>query len=114
MRTHFKEFVTKIRNGTAADGNTVTVTSLVLPFLISSDLILQPDFGMQNTSTGASSSELSPLYNPFSTTKSLISVQDQRLLAAAREDNVDLLLEIFDKEDFDINFQDGFVWSCRC
>ncbi|THV01890.1 ankyrin [Dendrothele bispora CBS 962.96] len=33
---------------------------------------------------------------------------NQRLLAAAREDNEDLLLEIFSQEDsFDINFQDG-------
>ena len=36
-------------------------------------------------------------------------VADQRLLAAAREDNEDLLLEIFDTEDFDINYQDGCV-----
>jgi len=33
---------------------------------------------------------------------------DERLLAAARSDNEDLLLEVFNSEkDFDINFQDG-------
>ncbi|KAF9078776.1 hypothetical protein BDP27DRAFT_1412724 [Rhodocollybia butyracea] len=31
----------------------------------------------------------------------------QRLLAAAREDNEELLLDIFEKGNFDINFQDG-------
>jgi hypothetical protein len=35
---------------------------------------------------------------------------DERLLAAARDDNLDLLLEVFDKPDpFDINCKDGFV-----
>ncbi|KAF5327965.1 hypothetical protein D9758_012828 [Tetrapyrgos nigripes] len=35
-------------------------------------------------------------------------VDDQRLLAAAREDNDDLIQEIFeDEESFDINYQDG-------
>lgn len=34
---------------------------------------------------------------------------DQRLLAAAREDNEDMLLEVFEKDNFDINFQDGCV-----
>jgi hypothetical protein len=32
--------------------------------------------------------------------------QDERLLAAAREDNVDLLLEVFE-QGVDINCQDG-------
>ncbi|KAJ3848195.1 ankyrin repeat-containing domain protein [Lentinula lateritia] len=32
---------------------------------------------------------------------------NQRLLAAAREDNEELLLEVFEAGDFDINFQDG-------
>jgi hypothetical protein len=36
---------------------------------------------------------------------------DQRLLAAAREDNEDMILEIFEQGKFDINFQDGSVWS---
>ena len=35
---------------------------------------------------------------------------DERLLAAARADNEDLLLEILeDPDSFDINYQDGFV-----
>jgi hypothetical protein len=37
---------------------------------------------------------------------------DERLLAAARSDNEDLLLEVFKhKGKFDINFQDGCVFS---
>jgi hypothetical protein len=37
---------------------------------------------------------------------------DERLLAAAREDNETLLEEIFEEGNFDINFQDGSVqWS---
>ncbi|KAI0789561.1 ankyrin repeat-containing domain protein [Abortiporus biennis] len=32
---------------------------------------------------------------------------NQRLLAAAREDNVDMIQEIFEEGNFDINFQDG-------
>ncbi|KAJ3975691.1 hypothetical protein EV361DRAFT_969170 [Lentinula raphanica] len=32
---------------------------------------------------------------------------NQRLLAAAREDNEELLLEVFEAGGFDINFQDG-------
>lgn len=34
---------------------------------------------------------------------------DERLLAAARADNEDLLLEVFEQGGFDINFQDGLV-----
>ena len=35
---------------------------------------------------------------------------DERLLAAAKDDNEDLLLEVFgSKDSFDINYQDGFV-----
>jgi hypothetical protein len=34
---------------------------------------------------------------------------DERLLGAARTDNEELLLEIFEQGKFDINFQDGFV-----
>jgi len=34
-------------------------------------------------------------------------VPDERLLAAAREDNEELLLEVFDEGKFDINYQDG-------
>jgi hypothetical protein len=33
-------------------------------------------------------------------------VEDERLLAAARDDNEDLLLQVFDAADFDINFTD--------
>ena len=36
---------------------------------------------------------------------------DERVLAAARDDNEDLLLEIFEQGKFDINCQDGFVSS---
>ncbi|KAJ7144835.1 ankyrin repeat-containing domain protein [Mycena crocata] len=32
---------------------------------------------------------------------------NERLLAAARADNEDMLLEVFEQGDFDINFQDG-------
>lgn len=35
--------------------------------------------------------------------------KDERLLAAARTDNEDLLLQVFESGDFDINCQDGFV-----
>ena len=35
---------------------------------------------------------------------------DERLLAAAKDDNEDLLLEVFgSKDSFDVNYQDGFV-----
>ncbi|KAH9486069.1 Ankyrin repeat-containing protein [Psilocybe cubensis] len=34
---------------------------------------------------------------------------NERLLAAARDDNEDLLLEIFEQGDFDINCQDGVM-----
>ena len=34
---------------------------------------------------------------------------DERLIAAAREDNEDLLLEIFDAGGFDINHKDRYV-----
>ena len=37
---------------------------------------------------------------------------DERVLAAARDDNEDLLLEIFEQGNFDINCQDGCVFSC--
>lgn len=32
---------------------------------------------------------------------------DERLLAAAREDNEEMLLEVFEEGKFDINFKDG-------
>jgi ankyrin repeat protein len=32
---------------------------------------------------------------------------NQRLLAAARDDNEDMMIDIFEKADFDINFEDG-------
>lgn len=39
---------------------------------------------------------------------------DERLLAAAKDDNDDLLLEIFeDPDSFDINYQDGFVYCLQ-
>ena len=34
---------------------------------------------------------------------------DERVLAAAQDDNEDLLLEIFEQGNFDINCQDGCV-----
>ncbi|KAI0333987.1 ankyrin [Cubamyces sp. BRFM 1775] len=34
---------------------------------------------------------------------------NERLLAAARSDNEDMLLEVFEEGDFDINAQDGYV-----
>lgn len=37
------------------------------------------------------------------------STSDERLLAAARSDNEDLLLEIFEEGNFDINAADGCV-----
>jgi len=37
---------------------------------------------------------------------------DERLLAAAKSDNEELLQDLFsDPESFDINYQDGFVRS---
>ena len=36
---------------------------------------------------------------------------DERVLAAARDDNEDLLLEVFEQGNFDINCQDGCVFS---
>ena len=33
---------------------------------------------------------------------------DERLLAAARSDNEDMLLEVFEEGNFDINAQDGY------
>jgi hypothetical protein len=37
----------------------------------------------------------------------LISYLEERLFAAARADNEDLLLEVFDEGNFDINGMDG-------
>ena len=34
-------------------------------------------------------------------------IVDERLLAAARSDNVEMILEVFATGDFDINHQDG-------
>ena len=39
----------------------------------------------------------------------LISGLDERLFAAARDDNEDLLLEVFSKGNFDINAKDGWA-----
>ncbi|OJT09571.1 hypothetical protein TRAPUB_13948 [Trametes pubescens] len=38
---------------------------------------------------------------------SILTTADERLLAAARSDNEDMLLEVFDEGKFDINAQDG-------
>ena len=35
--------------------------------------------------------------------------EDERLIAAARTDNEEMLLEVFESGDFDINYQDGCV-----
>lgn len=45
----------------------------------------------------------------WSTPLSILSygLLDERLLAAARDDNEDLLIEIFEQGGFDINYQDG-------
>lgn len=40
---------------------------------------------------------------------SFATVVDERLLAAARSENEDLLLEIFEEGNFDINATDGYV-----
>lgn len=41
-------------------------------------------------------------------------ITDERLIAAARNDDEDMLLEIFDKPgSFNINFQDGSVRSLQ-
>jgi hypothetical protein len=37
--------------------------------------------------------------------------QNRRLLEAARTDDVGMLEEVFDTEEYDINFQDGWVLS---
>ena len=37
---------------------------------------------------------------------------DKRVLAAARDDNEDLILEVFEQGNFDINCQDGYVLGC--
>ena len=47
----------------------------------------------------------------FQSEQWLIISTDQRLMAAARDDNEDMLLEVFEQGNFDINFQDGSVWS---
>ena len=60
---------------------------------------------------GASKSELSARFRIFAMI--LISSLDERLFAAARTDNEELLLDIFNSKDenskdkFDINCQDG-------
>ena len=43
----------------------------------------------------------------------LLRLTDERLLAAARDDNEDLLLTIFEEGGFDINCQDGCVLCLR-
>ena len=43
----------------------------------------------------------------------LIELLDERMLAAAKQDNEELILEVFEKEgSFDINFRDGCVGYC--
>lgn len=34
---------------------------------------------------------------------------DERLMAAARADNMELLEEVFSQGNFDINYQDGYI-----
>ena len=36
-----------------------------------------------------------------------LEARNKQLLEAARTDDLDLLFEVFDTEDYDINFQDG-------
>lgn len=49
-----------------------------------------------------------------SQTCSKIATPDERLLAAAREDNEEMLLSIFEAGDIDINYQDGYVLLFYC
>lgn len=43
----------------------------------------------------------------------LIELLDERMLAAAKQDNEELILEVFENEgSFDINFRDGCVGYC--
>ncbi|KAG8764915.1 hypothetical protein FRC12_007809 [Ceratobasidium sp. 428] len=38
---------------------------------------------------------------------------NERLLAAAKQDDEDLILEVFEQEgQYDINFRDGYVMHC--
>ena len=49
---------------------------------------------------------------PFHTNSGFtLATQNRRLLEAARTDNVDMLAEVFETEEYDINFQDGWVLS---
>ena len=57
-------------------------------------------------SKGASNSELSSRFWRWRVYRLMLGL-DERLLAAARADNEDLLLEIFSEGKFDINCQDG-------
>ena len=63
---------------------------------------------MAEDTSGASNSASShsPLL-PFDLANNCGLRTDERLLAAAREDNMELLLDIFEKGGFDINHQDG-------
>lgn len=57
-------------------------------------------------SKGASNSELSARFWRWRLYRLMLGL-DERLIAAARTDNEDLLLEIFSEGKFDINCQDG-------
>lgn len=66
-------------------------------------------------SVGASSSMFMTRFLNLSSPDSnhnRLSPTDQRLLAAARDDNEEMILEVFEHEGgFDINYQDGCVIS---
>ena len=66
---------------------------------------------MADTEQGASNSTYNEgdLIVMCKTCSTLLWIADQRLLAAAREDNEEMLLEIFEQGGFDVNFQDGCV-----
>lgn len=54
---------------------------------------------------------VSKVQNPSEVT--LTEILDERMLAAAKQDNEELILEVFEKEgSFDINFRDGCVEYC--
>ncbi|THH13493.1 hypothetical protein EW146_g6722 [Bondarzewia mesenterica] len=63
---------------------------------------------MADDTSGASNSAMSHLFE--GTKSQLLKTTfflDERLLAAARQDNEEMLLEVFEQGGFDINFQDG-------
>jgi hypothetical protein len=50
-----------------------------------------------------------PNYGGAEETDVKTAFKDERLLGAAKTDNVELILEVFEEGGFDINHQDGFV-----